>query len=93
MKLSVTALAIASALLWGIAMLGTGLANLVSPAYAHDFLQTMASLYPGYEGAPRLGQVIIGTLYGVLDAAVAGALFAWLYNAFAGDRGPASGPA
>ena len=89
MRLSVTALASASALLWGIAMLGTGLANLIWPAYAHDFLQTMASLYPGYEGAPRIGQVIVGTLYGVVDAAVAGALFAWLYNAFATDPDPA----
>ena len=40
----------------------------------------MASLYPGYRATASLGQVIIGTVYGVLDGAVAGAVFAWLYN-------------
>ena len=40
----------------------------------------MASLYPGYTATASFGQVIIGALYGILDGAVAGAVFAWLYN-------------
>jgi hypothetical protein len=43
----------------------------------------MASLYPGYSGPAGFGQVIVGTLYGAVDAAIGGALFAWLYNRFA----------
>ena len=45
----------------------------------------MASVYPGYTATPSLGQVIIGTLYGMLDGAIVGAVFAWLYNTIAGS--------
>ena len=47
----------------------------------------MASVYPGYNATPSIGQVIIGTLYGVLDGAVGGAVFAWLYNTCAAKFG------
>ncbi len=40
----------------------------------------MASLYPGYTATASFGQVLVGTLYGVVDGAAAGAVFAWLYN-------------
>jgi hypothetical protein len=43
----------------------------------------MASVYPGYTGEPSFGQVIVGTLYGLVDGAIGGALIAWLYNRFA----------
>ncbi len=43
----------------------------------------MASVYPGYAATPTVGQVIIGTLYGLLDGVVVGAVFAWLYNTIA----------
>lgn len=61
----------------------TGLANVLWDGYGQDFLDAMASLYPGYDATASFGQVIIGTLYGTLDGAVAGAVFAWLYNRFA----------
>ena len=51
--------------------------------YGQAFLDVMASVYPGYETTPTVGQVIIGTLYGLLDGALGGAAFAWLYNAIA----------
>ena len=84
MKLNVRALAIVSALVWGLAMLLTGLANLIWPTYGHDFLQVMASVYPGYHATRSFGEVVIGTLYGLVDAGVGGAIVAWLYNCFAG---------
>jgi hypothetical protein len=85
MKLNVRALAFAAALIWGIlAMLLTGLANLIWPSYGREFLQMMASVYPGYHATPSLAQVVIGTLYGLVDGAVCGVVFAWLYNLFAG---------
>ena len=84
MRLSVKALAIAAALLWGVgAMFLTGLMNLIAPPFGEHFLLTMSSVYPGYHATRTLADVLVGTGYGLVDAAVAGLLFAWLYNAFA----------
>ena len=81
MRLSVTAIAISFALVWGVlAMFLTVLANMIWPTYGQEFLQTMASVYPGYKATASFGQVIVGSLYGVVDAAIIGAVFAWLYN-------------
>ncbi|MFZ0964605.1 MAG: hypothetical protein WAO35_27420 [Terriglobia bacterium] len=85
MKLNVRALATVTALVLGIlAMMMTGLANLIWPSYGREFLQLMASVYPGYHATRSLGEVVIGTLYGLVDGGVGGALFAWMYNYFAG---------
>jgi hypothetical protein len=83
MKLNVKGLALASAILWGVAMLGMGLANLIWANYGQQFLQTMASVYVGYHATRSIAEVIVGTLYGFVDGLVAGAIFAWLYNQFA----------
>lgn len=84
MKLSVKGMAITLALVWGVlAMFLTSLANLIWPDYGKAFLEVMASVYPGYTAGISLGQVIVGTLYGIVDGAVGGAIFAWLYNRFA----------
>jgi hypothetical protein len=77
----------AFALLWAIAIFVTGVANLIWPTYGHGFLQMMASLYPGYKATASFGQVIVGTIYGLVDAAISAAIFAWLYNQFVpGDQ-------
>ena len=84
MKLNVKAAALAAAILWGIlAMFLTGVANLIRPDYGQEFLRIMASVYPGYHATASFSQVIVGTLYGLVDGVVGGALFAWLYNQFA----------
>jgi len=83
MKFDIKALALASAILWGLVMLVTGLANLIWGNYGQQFLQTMSSVYPGYHATRSIGEVIVGTLYGVVDGLVGGAVFAWLYNQFA----------
>jgi hypothetical protein len=81
MQLDVRAAAVAGGLVWGIlAMFVTGVVNLVSPGYGQGFLEVVASLYPGYTATPGFGQVVIGTLYGLLDGAVFGAVLAWMYN-------------
>jgi hypothetical protein len=85
MKLSVKGTAFAAALVCGIlAMFLTGIANLIWSGYGQEFLRMMASVYPGYHATPSFGQVIVGTLYGLVDGAVGGAIFAWLYNRCAG---------
>jgi len=83
MKLSVKGLALACGILWGVAMLAMGLANLIWGSYGQQFLQTMASVYPGYHATGSGAEVIVGTLYGVVDGLIGGAVFAWLYNQFA----------
>lgn len=82
MKLSVKGLALASGILWGVAMLGMGLANLIWSSYGQQFLQLMASVYPGYHATRSIAEVIVGTLYGFVDGLIGGAVFAWLYNRF-----------
>ncbi len=83
MKLSVKGLAMASGILWGAAMLVMGLANLIWSSYGQQFLQLMASVYPGYHATRSIAEVIVGTLYGIVDGFIGGAVFAWLYNQFA----------
>ena len=88
MKFDIKATALTLALLWGVlGMFVTGLANLVSPGYGQAFLNVMASAYPGYTAEPSFGQVLIGALYGALDGAIVGVVFAWLYNTFASRLG------
>ena len=82
MKLNIKALALASAILWGVAMLLMSLANLIWGSYG-QFLQMMSSVYPGYHATRTIAEVIVGTLYGAGDGLVGGAVFAWLYNQFA----------
>ena len=82
MKLSVKGLALASGILWAVAMLGMGLANLIRSSYGQQFLQTMASVYIGYHATRSIAEVVVGALYGFVDGLIAGAVFAWLYNQF-----------
>ena len=83
MKLDVKAMALTIGLLWGAAMFLAGVANLIWDGYGENFLDVMASVYPGYDATASFGQVIVGTLYGLLDSTVGGAIVAWLYNRFA----------
>jgi len=83
MKFNTKALAVTSGVLWGLAMLVTGLGNLIWGNYGRQFLQTMSSVYPGYHATRSVAEVVVGTLYGVVDGLVGCAVFAWLYNQFA----------
>ena len=67
MKLNVKALAFAFALVWAGAIFVTGLVNLIWPGYGEAFLQMLGSVYPGYSGGTSFLQVLLGTLYGLLD--------------------------
>ena len=90
MKLDVKAMALTIGLIWGAAMLLTGVAYVISHGYGEAFLDVMASVYPGYDATSSFGDVIVGTLYGLVDGAVGGAVVAWLYNRLAG-RGSGEG--
>jgi hypothetical protein len=80
MRINVTALSVTAALLWGAAILIVASANSVWPTYGVAFLELAASIYSGYDPTPGIGSIIVGTLYGLVDGAIAGAVFGWLYN-------------
>ena len=84
MRFNITALAVTAGLFWGGAILIVASANLIWPGYGQAFLQLAASVYPGYDPGTSFGPVVIGTLYGLVDGAIGGAIFAWLYNLLCG---------
>jgi len=62
---------------------GDGCGHLVWGNYGQRFLETMSSIYPGYQATRNIADVVVGTLYGIVDGFIGGAVFAWLYNRFA----------
>jgi hypothetical protein len=80
MKLNLKALSFAIATLWAGAVFLVGLANLIWPGYAKAFLLMLASIYPGYAASGSFGDVIVGSLYALVDGAIAGFVLGWLYN-------------
>jgi len=84
MRLGAKAMANAGAALWGLSVLAVGLVNLAQPNYGTAFLEGLASVYPGYHATASIGDVLVGTGYALLDGAVTGWLFAWLYNRVVG---------
>lgn len=79
MKLSIKGLALTSGIMWGAVMLLVGLGH-VMWNYGAGFLQVMDSLYPGYTYGGGIGSVLVGTIYALVDGAICGAVFAYLYN-------------
>ncbi len=84
MKLSLRALALTSGIVWALALFMTGLINLIWRGYGDAFLKMMASIYPGYHASGSIGDLIVGTLYALLDGVICGLVFGWLYNLFVG---------
>jgi hypothetical protein len=80
MKFNITPLALTLGVFWGAAILIVALANLIWPSYGRAFLDLAASLYPGYHPGAGPASVVTVTLYGLLDGAIGGAVFALLYN-------------
>jgi hypothetical protein len=82
LKLNVKALTIAGALFAGGMMLLIAMGNIIFDGYGMALLLLADSIYPGYSYGGGFGSVIVGTGYAMLDGAIGGALFAWLYNMF-----------
>ncbi len=79
MRLVSSALALAVGIVCAIAILLVGLVSMGSD-YGDGFLDSAASLYPGYANDGSFGDVVVGALYGLLGGAICGFLFAALYN-------------
>ena len=86
MRFNVTALALAVGLIWSVAILVVASANQIWPSYGRAFLDLVASIYPGYHPNPGVGSIVAGALYGLVDGAIGGAVFGWLYNLLARPR-------
>ena len=80
MKLDPKALAYTAAALCGASVFVIGLVNLSSPDYGLQFLELLASVYPGYTAERTIESVLIGTGYALVKGAALGWLFGWLYN-------------
>ena len=83
-RLSTKVMSLVTAMLWGGCLLIVGLINLAAPSYGIDFLRMMSSVYPGFHASHTLSEVILATVYGLVDGAIGGCLFAWLYNGITG---------
>jgi hypothetical protein len=84
MKLNLKALVVTFAILWAGVLFVVGLANIGWPGYGRAFLMMMASLYPGYAASGSFGDVIVGSLYALVDGAIMGLILGGLYNVMAG---------
>lgn len=80
LKLDLKALGLAWGILWGAAVLAVALTNLVSGSYGEQFLQLLASWYPGYHAAHTMGAVVLVTAYAFFDGLIGGCVCGWLYN-------------
>ena len=78
-KLSPAALGLAFGVSWGGVVFIIGLLSYYF-SYGTAFVTSMGIMYIGYE--PSVLGSIIGGLMGFIDAVIAGALIAWLYNLF-----------
>ncbi|MEJ2370807.1 MAG: hypothetical protein P8Y07_08150 [Gemmatimonadales bacterium] len=86
MKLDVKALALACGICWGALLLLVSLGDMIWPEYGEAILQIAESIYPGYHGPTGAGAAVIVTLYGLVDGAIGGFIFGWLYNALVARR-------
>lgn len=82
MKLSVKAVALSAAILWALCLFMVITLNMVTDSYGSEFLSVVGSIYPGYHPGTGVPSIIIGSLYGFVDAGIGGLVFAWLYNLF-----------
>ena len=80
MKLNVPALALTAGLLWAAAIVAVQTLNAILPPYGGAFLVLLSSIYPYYHPEESFATVLLGMLYGFLDGAIGGAVFAWVYN-------------
>ena len=76
-RLDPKAFALASGILWA-ACLFTMTVISYSTGYAADFLNVVASIYPGYKITPTGS--IIGAIYGFVDAFIGMYVLIWLYT-------------
>lgn len=81
MKLNVKAFGLAMGILWGGSLVVMGILAMVIPDYCADFVAAVGSKYIGY--TVTIPGLLLGGLWGFVDAGIGGLILAWLYNKFA----------
>ena len=84
MKLNVKAFALMCGLMWGVGLFALTWWLIMFDGVTHE-VTMIGRLYRGYNVSP-LGSVI-GLVWGFFDAAIGGAIAAWLYNVLAARFG------
>ena len=79
-KLDVRALGLSCGILWALGMLIMGILNMAFN-WGDAFVALMSSLYIGFK--PTVSGIIIGAVWGFVDAGIGGVVIAWLYNKLA----------
>lgn len=79
MKLNVKAFAIACGLTWGLGVFFLTWWIILFDGSTHEIL-FLGRIYHGFNISPAGS--IIGLIWALADGAIAGAIFAWLYNCF-----------
>ena len=78
-KLSIKGLALAFGITWALAMIILGITAMFG--WGAPMVACMGTLYIGYQST--VFGIIIGAVWGFVDAAIFGAIIAFLYNKFA----------
>jgi hypothetical protein len=80
MRISIKALTFVTAVIWAGCVLFVIIVHSISVSYGGAFLGLVSSIYPGFHGSGTPGDMILGVGYALVDGAVGGAVFGWLYN-------------
>ncbi len=86
MRLRAVPIAVALGLTWGLGIMLLGWISAFG--WGARVVEVIASAYVGYASSFVGG--LIGGVWGFVDAFVAGLVFAFFYNALAGEKRPAS---
>ena len=77
-KIGVKKIAVASGVTWGLGVFFAGVFAAATGGFCLDFVNVMGSMYIGY--APTYAGAVIGGIWALIDGAVAGAIFGYIYN-------------
>ena len=81
-KLDIKSVALALGIMWSLGIAGISIVALMSEVYLHNIVEFLSSIYLGY--SLSISGILIGMIWGFIDAAIGGLVFAWLYNKFSG---------
>lgn len=71
--------AVALGVVWGLCILGLGIATIYTEEYGRKFVEVMGSIYPWYEAESWVG-AWWGALWGFVDGFIGGFIIVGLYN-------------
>jgi len=80
MTLNPKAFALACGTTWAIGVILLALIALFADGYGSSIISLLSTVYRGYR--PDIPGAIIGGIWGFVDGAIGGYIFAWFYNKF-----------